>query len=93
MVNGGVVNVIRRFFRNNFRNRIVYNTQHTYCMERLIKGSRQDHFMQQISGPVKTPYLDTFRAVRIVKNERDRVSFQILYPTIYSNKSFEPLKS
>ena len=33
-----------------------------------------------------------FFCKRIVKNERDRVSFQLFYPMIYSNKSFKSLK-
>lgn len=35
----------------------------------------------------------SFFYLRVAENERDWISFHILYPTIYSSKSFKSLKS
>ena len=35
----------------------------------------------------------SFSDQRVIKNDRDQANFQVLYPTIYSNKSFRLLKS
>ena len=35
----------------------------------------------------------SFSDQRVIKNDRDQANFQVLYPTIYPNKSFRLLKS
>ena len=35
----------------------------------------------------------SFSDQRVIKNHRDQANFQVLYPTIYPNKSFKSLKS
>ena len=35
----------------------------------------------------------SFSDQRVIKNDRDQANFQVLYPTIYPNKSFRSLKS
>ena len=35
----------------------------------------------------------SFSDQRVIKNDRDQASFQVLYPAIYPNKSFRSLKS
>ena len=57
----------------------------TWTME-VVRRSRNNSEKQPCFG-------NQFLQLESHKNERDRVSFQILYPMIYSNDPFKSLRS